>query len=272
MLYKYTRIDEYLKSILLDGYIFGASPHVLNDPYETKLCIKMDGVDIDGYSKYVFEESKFSKSYSPANRMMAKKQFCHLLASNPGKRLEDIEKSFNMHCSKFARIVSLSSDENNPLLWSLYADSHKGVCIEFESDVGLFSLAKPVLYTDSYPVVPVDWRLGGSISLWEKLILTKANFWAYEKESRLALMANEEGQTITDQVLLNTGGSRASRRNKPNGSEYYFGRDKIKSVVLGARVAKDNKNNVCELIEGSGIKLFQAKICRGSYELKYIEI
>ena len=119
MLYKYTRIDDYLKSILLDGYIFGAKPDVLNDPYETRLCMTADGVDVDDYIKFLYKQVGAEERLSPAKRLIEERTAKRNFKNNPEKCLVDIENAMNLHSLNFARIVSLSSDKNNPLLWSL---------------------------------------------------------------------------------------------------------------------------------------------------------
>ena len=69
-------------------------------------------------------------------------------------------------------------------MWSHYADSHKGVCLEFSGGPDSpFSKASPVTYQLQYPA--------GSIvatpreRLAELTSLTKALPWAYEEEWRM---------------------------------------------------------------------------------------
>ena len=74
------------------------------------------------------------------------------------------------------RICSLSEDYRHTLLWSHYADSHKGCCIEV-SAVNERELPTSVRYIEEIPVVN-DMQDG------KELLSHKSTVWEYEKEVR----------------------------------------------------------------------------------------
>ena len=80
------------------------------------------------------------------------------------------------------RIVSLSRVWNSTLMWSHYADSHKGVVLSIE-------IYEPTL--EAHPMNYVS-RLA-SPNTWEPieraraLLLQKHEFWSYEKEYRVII-------------------------------------------------------------------------------------
>lgn len=74
------------------------------------------------------------------------------------------------------RICSLSEDYRHTLLWSHYADSHKGCCIEV-SAVNARELPTSVRYIEQIPVVN-DMHDG------KELLSHKSTVWEYEKEVR----------------------------------------------------------------------------------------
>lgn len=74
------------------------------------------------------------------------------------------------------RICSLSKDYRHTLLWSNYADGHKGCCIEV-SAVNEREQPTTVRYVENIPIVD-DMRQG------KFLLSHKSKVWEYEKEVR----------------------------------------------------------------------------------------
>lgn len=95
------------------------------------------------------------------------------------------------------RVCSMAQDYYNPLLWAHYANSYRGICIEFEIDNDSVEFEK-VNYSEVTAIAsrgPVfsGFSNGGepihseySTKEWAKIILTnKFREWNYEEEVRL---------------------------------------------------------------------------------------
>ena len=78
------------------------------------------------------------------------------------------------------RIYCLVPEPDSILMWTHYADSHKGICLEFAVDNPVFQQAAPIKYKRNYPV----WAPGIHDDLGD-FLLTKAEDWSYEKEYRI---------------------------------------------------------------------------------------
>lgn len=103
--------------------------------------------------------------------------------------IRDVEKSFNELIDSYA-FLSVSNNPVSNLMWSHYADSHKGFCIEFKSE---FMKAEKVIYQQNIPKLnTIDFyrhyfkihdgeALGHQI--WRAL-RTKLDEWEYESEYR----------------------------------------------------------------------------------------
>ncbi len=81
-------------------------------------------------------------------------------------------------------VISYSKERRNKLLWSHYADHHKGMCLGFEMNEDDKKLVNNVKYVKDLPEFdfgknPFDRKKGIS-----KIILTKSIEWKYEKEYR----------------------------------------------------------------------------------------
>jgi hypothetical protein len=70
-------------------------------------------------------------------------------------------------------------------MWSHYADSGRGFCIEFCTDTELFAKANPVRYVDSFPEINLAEYLAEGQSDFIRFFQTKSSYWAYEKEWRV---------------------------------------------------------------------------------------
>ena len=83
------------------------------------------------------------------------------------------------------RICSLSGSLNNDLMWSYYANGHKGVVIELQpknlSDVKL------VNYTGISHLNDIL-HLGSEEDVAREILLRKECFWAHEQEFRIITM------------------------------------------------------------------------------------
>lgn len=76
----------------------------------------------------------------------------------------------------------LSGDSRDLLLWSHYADSHRGFCLVIR-DEALHGMSRPVKYRSRYP--DLDDVNPDSSDFWDEVGFFKARGWAYENERRV---------------------------------------------------------------------------------------
>jgi len=113
------------------------------------------------------------------------------------------------------------------LMWSHYADGHRGICLSFATDSLPFSRALQVKYSREVPrmrAVSVITQ-GVDEALVDALILTKAEQWSYEREWRLVVK----------------GGS------QPVG----YARDCLRTVYLGAAISEVQRDEVRSILAES---------------------
>jgi hypothetical protein len=88
-------------------------------------------------------------------------------------------------------IFSLSETWKSPLMWSHYADEHRGLCIEYDTT----QIAHPDLAAVDYRSPRsvkvsdlIEWKLNGSAEaesrVYNTFFFSKASGWKYEKEWR----------------------------------------------------------------------------------------
>ncbi len=187
--YIYKRFDEKTKSIIKDSKIFYSNISMFNDPFEGKIkLIKPNSnTEIENYMKPTVDKK--------LNNRKEKREFMKKIKKK-GLKDEFINEVQGKIQSFFKSnaILCLSETRDNILMYSHYADSHKGICLEFtilEEDK-LYE-AEKINYQSTLPAVHAFKSDGDIDKLVEQVYFTKAKEWEYEKEWRHVLTDEESG-------------------------------------------------------------------------------
>lgn len=107
------------------------------------------------------------------------------------------------------KVLCLSENHNQTLMWSHYAASHRGAILLFEpaDKESIFSVAQPVRYRSEAPYIFDSGRFckvfTGQMSMtdsdflreiFDEITLTKGTAWAYEEEWRIVLGIGHDHQ------------------------------------------------------------------------------
>lgn len=101
------------------------------------------------------------------------------------------------------RILCLSKNNDNILMWGHYAYNHKGFVIGFDRNYRFFKGAFKVYYSDSIPKlgdgILYDFLIQKNETLEElrKIFLTKSKLWEYENEYRCAFDVEKKYQYLS---------------------------------------------------------------------------
>jgi hypothetical protein len=117
MLYKYRSFNNYALQILTNLEVYFSSPEELNDP-----------LDCDFKSIPLAEAVK--KRLTEDELLIFNEVSTKLYNKKGTGKLVPIFRAIE-NVSKQAGIFSLCQTNNDPLMWSHYADGHKGFCIGF---------------------------------------------------------------------------------------------------------------------------------------------
>ena len=117
------------------------------------------------------------------------------------------------------RVYCLGLDPKNLLMWSHYADSHRGICLEFSLSNEIFCAALKCEYSSAYPIMELHDDSDDTLLL---SLLAKSDVWSYEKEYRL--IAQEESKALPDSESL-----------KSNGHFLEFPQGALVSVITGCQ-------------------------------------
>ena len=154
--------------------------------------------------------------------------------------------------------LSLSEVPNQELIWSHYAEEHKGYAIGFDSLHPFFNQKKSdsddlrhlrrIEYRDAPPVINLM-NTNGS-----ELFFVKSSKWTYEAEWRMLLPLSDATKVID---------------KEPYAIHLFnFPVKAIKSIILGARSSNDTKSIIRSLLsqrDYSHIELCKAQLDSASY-------
>jgi len=161
-------------------------------------------------------------------------------------------------------VISLTENENNPLMWSHYTDSHKGMVIGFDTKHEYFQINSRFLKVEySKCRVPFDpnvepgSRLESEFA--EKVLLTKQECWSYEQEWRSLYPLDW------------------CEKRSHGGQMIYFTRipqEIVKVVVLGCRASVELADSVKEARKRNGISfvLLKAEPHESEFRLEYRKV
>ena len=133
-------------------------------------------------------------------------------------------------------------------MWSHYADSHTGFCIEYDFNnikwENLLVYPLPVLYSKERPLIPYyNWG-GKDIEKAKKDLmiglLTKDIVWSYENEWRFIISKQDKTELVMPPISC---------------------------IYLGANIENDNKIKIMNIAKKFNIPVKQMTIDRGKYAL-----
>jgi len=188
-IFKYKELDpsnetsvDRIRDVLVKSRLWLSSPTDFNDPFDTSA--KLIAISTAGERRKRFNEILKIQGVKYKDREKKIRQ----LMKNPVDEWERQLRSIYHKNIGNLGVVSFAGDPRNILMWSHYAQHHKGICIQFEvaRDFLTLSNALTVKYSKEYPVI--NWAKSDFAKSIEKVILRKHEGWSYEQEKRIIRM------------------------------------------------------------------------------------
>lgn len=167
-----------------------------NDPFDCHPHFDLEHIsELPKLNPQLFKAAGQRRGLSPAQRLARKGEFIARL------RESICDGSFRKDTIERIGVVSLSRDGKNVLMWSHYADLHRGFMLEFRIPVfgtvidSMYSMDRllpfPVEYQSARPSIKIGLELPNDLV--EKILLTKSDAWAYEQEERVVYQGRSPG-------------------------------------------------------------------------------
>jgi hypothetical protein len=286
-LYKYRSVDKNALNLLVSNRIYFSNVTDFNDPFEGKvypnMCVTGDAAREQKSSVIeALSRVDWASSVASIHRILTSSNRYASLFFKDRATVEGFvkmrERHRNLSDSQFVEAVQsenervdlnyaatrgiraavdtawrdssvfcLSERFDHMLLYSHYADRHRGFCIEFDpsKDPGI-SDAKAVAYSNTYPEVSIEFvdaielpRLTPAQQ--HALFFTKSRAWEYEKEWRVF-------------------------RNQPAGTQE-INPDAITGIIFGCRISTADEALIRRVLAGRRILFRRAVMQERTFEL-----
>ena len=235
-LYKYRTFDndnpeskKRTEDIFLKNELYFSSPSNFNDPFDCLVHLDFSKVKKEEFWQF-FYAAHLKRTTLTEQKIREKFEKAYKLDNKQEIFTASIQDSFD-NCG----VYSLSSKNNNILMWSHYSNGHRGYCFELD---GIELEPQRVKYRKQYP----KFDLFNGKNLLRLLLFTKSTHWKYEREWRY--FSKKHG-TI----------------NIHNNS--------IKSVILGSQMDDKNRKSLLDIIDKSkhSPDIFEAVINKDVYSI-----
>lgn len=275
-IFKYMSEDR-IENVLIDNKIRFTQPIYFNDPFEVKLSINGLALKSDLIKQHneVFEETiknLYNKEFSHLRNLISFKQFISLIdekeilkqylaVTNNEIFHQNIMKTFNEVISNKVGILSLTTKNDNLLMWAHYANEHKGFVIEFDrkndflnGDLNnqIYNGLQKVNYSKERPnkfLIETEWH---------EVLLTKSEEWSYEKEFRIIKQLED------------------ADNKKGNIHLFKFPKKMIKSIYCGCNMIDSNIERILNIVKNDSelehVEVYKSKVSDKFYCLEFIKI
>jgi len=250
-LYKYRALDtkeriEQVRDIIVNHRLYCAPVDSFNDPFEFKMRTSFDAPEqiktemaiqqlLKKHPNITFDEA----------RKLAPAFLDECERNGPDRIKQRILNDYG--------IVTFAGVLQNILMWSHYADGHKGICIEFHYSnkvhLDFFARALAVKYRKKVPTINLYTE--DTLSIGKKL-LSKSIDWKYEQEYRII------------------------EYNRNHNQYYEFDPTLISKIYLGLRISDENtkkvKSFISEIPQNARPILMKANPSPSSYSFEFKQI
>ena len=143
-------------------------------------------------------------------------------------------------------VSCFSRNNSNLLMWSHYADSHKGMCLEFDSRFEPFSKSFEVTYKSKIPNIKMDSLLNKELDseFIKNLLSYKSIDWKHEEELRIF--------------------------HQESNKSYVYPSNSLKAIYFGIRAEQSDIEIICSIIKAKNpdVKFYRMKKTELTFGIK----
>lgn len=246
-------IDDGSLSVLTEGTLKYTCPLEFNDPFDCRPSYSREALrKVGDTKKELLNAAAKRLGLSPAERIREKRKLAKKIENYVGTD-EFVEATLSR-----IGVVSLSTDPANILMWSHYADFHRGFVVGFK--IPLFGTRKQGL-EGGYNLIPLEvnysqtrpevhYGIDSPQAVLQKMVFTKSDHWHYENEHRV--IEHRRGPGI-----------------------HAYNRERLlDSVIAGMNISKNDFQRLSDIVESlrerpkfQHLKLYKAQPSQSEYKL-----
>lgn len=240
-LYRYRSLASgaaaFVGRIVCENELYFANPSSFNDPFDCRPSFSMDAPKAQLRRYYQGIYSRQAPLMSRAVRRDVSKKISRNPARNPAnpQNLLAFKETYHANVTATIGLLCLSEIATDLLMWSHYADSHRGVCLVFDWQTEFFGQAQAVIYQKNRPRINPIFQ--SHKEMLNHALLTKSNHWQYEKEWRIIHYRKGAGA-------------------------YKFPAPSLVGIILGSQISRENRAMIVGWLgsRASTVTLFQASL------------
>jgi hypothetical protein len=277
-LFKYRGASDLAFEAVTTGSIWLAAPRTLNDPCDSSLYfddreifrVIFRDLSTDPSNRWTESElDRICSSTNPIDESLAivlakypplPDEYIASLRAELSEQSGSIGLMLNAHLQNSSAICAFSTEPLSLIMWSHYADSHQGFCIEYPFD-GLDANdyrrrhTFPVIYQEeSFDLLretEFAIRLDANLdieSLFVSAAIRKSTEWSYEQEWRFIGTCD------------------------PGALGSCFPMPKPSRFILGSRMKDAARERLLSLARTLGVPCFATRLAEGKFRLELLEI
>jgi hypothetical protein len=181
-IYKYSSLNEFLLRTLINNELYFSNPSDFNDPFDCQFKLNL--------VKNSEAENQFYKNLDLSDS--EKKLFNLFQFENENSK--GLENTFNLRLIERLGVTCFSEQENEILMWSHYANGHKGICLKFDWNIHPdYFQGDKVIYDNKLHTIEYSSTQKFHNEI-KRVVLTKLERWSYEKEIRSVVEIGASGK------------------------------------------------------------------------------
>lgn len=193
--------EDRLRALVRDKRIYCSNPADFNDPWDCKLHfntdVLKDPIERQKHAQWALDLCQRKAPMAPEAQERMRQTFLN----NPEATsvlINQLSAELAIDIAEQYRVYCLGPDPKNLLMWSHYADSHRGICLKFSLRNDIFCSALKCEYTSTFPAIKLynDSDEAALIAL-----LFKGDVWRYEKEYRVITKEKSKALPGTESLL-----------------------------------------------------------------------
>lgn len=277
-LYRYRSVTdnnlEFRKDEIVYGDLYLSHPDEFNDPFEASSLLSgkkssdylndralyqnhFAHIPEDDYHEIFDAEDWYDRllRYGARNeKSITEEQYCDIMDRVVMSEIEKLNEAITDTARKMNRIASFTTKSYNLPMWNHYANEHRGICLEYDTDDIQIIYQKnrlfPVVYMEQLPDITCKMfhKESPQFTLFSSLAIQKLKDWSYEDEWRMVFDAGSWyfGPEDVPKSYWSTG--KTIRFIKPS------------KVILGYAIAQEHETAIRSMAQSVGIPVEKAKV------------
>lgn len=267
--FKYREVNDYTFRLLKEQELYFSNPSNFNDPFDCKDSLIWRG-NREKWHQFLYkfgmndEVQRKNIIQNCVKKGILKDKKGDFLLDSRNKAYKDIKENLPFRQSD-VRVYCFSKNKDNILMWSHYANGHKGICLCFKAEQkGNANFL--VLDSNQYTLFPVNYQedIPKQVNMLSNykledlaaFALTKHFNWEYEDEYRLILWPEEFNGTFTK----------------------VFRKKDLEGIIFGLNTSIEDMISIHSLVkkeyleEGHVVNFYKAREVPNKYAIDFIKI